>query len=125
MEILALLGLSPQLIINFIIIGTIWNILSVLMTRMLTSVAVKNLSDEERAHLQEWYIKRRDFIRDNNSSKKIVLSFLSGFLPTYLWWLNAVFLWHLFTTPGINGIVKGQVHYDKFCIVQLTKYNTK
>lgn len=122
MELLIALGLTPQFLLNFFIWGLSLNITAMLLTRVVVYFTIKGFNQEQRDYMQQWFIRRAAYIKQNNSPNKIIASFLTLFIPTYVWGLNMIYLFCLMQKPGLPGLLYGQMKYDQFSIVQLTKY---
>ncbi|WXB47980.1 hypothetical protein WCWAEYFT_CDS0278 [Vibrio phage VB_VaC_TDDLMA] len=122
MELLIALGLTPQFLLNFFIWGLSLNITAMLLTRVVVYFTIKQFNQEQRDYMNQWFLRRAAYIKQNNSPNKIIASFLTLFLPTYVWGLNMIYLFYLMQKPGLPGLLYGQMKYDQFSIVQLTKY---
>lgn len=122
MEILAILGLSPQFLISFCMYGILANIVIGVLRSVIISAKFTTYTPEEKQTYLMFLQSRFAYAKQYNKAYVRFLNFFSFLIPTYTAWLNTVFLWTFLHDTTLNGMMMGLKRYDEFSIFQTVKY---
>lgn len=122
MELLAMLGVSTQLLFSFWVYGLVFNFLMLVILKYMIFQVIKTLEPDEYKYMAGWYLQRAKFMLHKNSYLKRLLELLMIFFPFYTAGLSLVHIFHILKTKGSYGIMNGQVQVDRLTIFQLVRY---
>lgn len=113
---------NQEVLFEYIIFGIFCNFLSMLLAIIVSVFKALTLDEESRQILAAFSSTRTEIAKGNKTSK-IIAKNLLFFLPMYLVWINAIFIYYLFTVPGRQGFILGMIKADEFSIIRLVYYH--
>jgi hypothetical protein len=122
MELIDALNLSSATFEEFAIFGWLLNLASVVVVFVFTLIRASTFDAKDNHAVIMFHKTRRYYIEKYTVSWRRILSSLTIFLPTYVAWLNMIYLYYMLKTPGSWGVIKGTMESDKWEIIQIIQY---
>lgn len=124
MDLFALLNFDGASFDEFVIFGWVMNIISLMVVFIATLFRSSTLDEKELHSILSFSKTRTHYIKNYTAAWRQLGAFLLMFVPTYVAWINMVYLFYMFKNPGSWGIIKGTIESDKWEIIQLIRYET-
>ena len=114
--------MTVDTIVNFSMFGIASNFVFILLSTVVSSVKIKQMSSSQLMETVMFSEVRSRHILETTTGLRRLLHFMLVFVPTYSVYINVVFLYHLFSTNDSNPVVKACMMADNASIVPLATF---
>ena len=112
-----------NMLLDFIILGIVWNFLSPILTFMIS--VVKGLTFDN-ASIEKFKIfseKRMNYKKNVTPKSLIIISYFLILLPFYKVYINLIVVYYLFRYSGVDSIINGCKAAERFTIIKTIDYS--
>ena len=119
MDLFAIFAATPAELIDFVGWGIMMNVISGVVLTFFILLRVFQLSDDDQEQFLKFSAARREFIRVHCSGFRQFANYFLWLIPLHTLVLNVVYLYNMFRTPGLFGILKGLIESEKLSFAPL------
>jgi len=114
---------SAQQLWEFTVFGWYLNITMFIFATCINVFKLHKLSKTDIAQLMILNELKKQYIANFVPNSRIIMNFLTIFLPIYSACMNTVFIFYMLAYSGVTGIIKGTVALEKISLVPLVNFS--
>lgn len=119
MDLFAIFAATPAELIDFAWWGIMLNVISGVVVTFVIMIRAAQMTEHDQEQLLKFSAARRQFISLNCSAIRQFANYFLWLIPLHTLILNVVYLYNIFRTPGLYGVLKGLIESEKLSFVPL------
>lgn len=119
MDLFAIFDATPAELIDFASWGIMLNVISGALVTFFIMIRAVQMDERDQEQLLKFSAARREFIREHCSGIRQFTNYFLWLIPLHTLILNVVYMYNMFRTPGLYGILKGLIESEKLSFVPL------